>query len=208
MTFDTYELDKFYPHQKIRDCVLDYEELQEIIYMTDYIPFDSLYFRLEREVLENKDSYEGNLEDLNKRIVNNYLLCQRAFELCKKTGITYGNLIRYIEQYPGNCSEEEEKKLETLLEENKISLLNTSDSPIIQIKGEDIYRIGIAYSRTYQELERINSMASKKETYLKEINTNDFLESVADSIQIPLAIKKEQKGKYYQIRKETIPAKK
>ena len=51
-------------------------------------------------------------------------------------------------------------------------------------------------------------MASKKETYLKEINTNNFLESVADSIQIPLAIKKEQKGKYYQIRKETIPAKK
>lgn len=207
MAFGVYGLKKYYPHQKMRECVSSYEDLQDMFYMADFVNFDSIYSKIEKVILENKDIYDSHLDAINKRIKNNYLLCQRAFELCRDTGITYGEVIRYIEQYPGDSSEEERKRLDHLLDENQIVLSHMGNGSLdtVSVKGEDIYRVGLAYSSTYQELERVKEMASSVDTYFKEIDTDLFLQVVTESIQIPLSFEQQKESNCYQIKiKKTV----
>lgn len=194
-----YELDKYYNHEQIANGILEYEELLDLYHMMEFPYFDSEHLRLRKLLIENKHLFVGDIDQVSDRIVNIYLIYNDAFDLCKKTGITYGNLIRYINYYPNAVNKEEEQSFKQLLMKNNIKL-KKHPSKEAQIKGEDIIRICYAFSNTYNVMNALCRDVTLPKSYFKDAS-GMLLQTVKDEIAIPDSVEKEDNHYLVKVRK-------
>lgn len=185
-----YELDKYYNHEKITDGILEPEELLDMFHMTEFPYFDWEHLRLRQLLIDQKHLFVGDIDKVSDRIVNTYLAYNDAFDLCKKTGITYGNLIRYIDHYPDAVNKEEKQTFEQLLAQNNI-WLKKSLFQEAQIKGQDIIRICYAFSNTYSVMNTLCRNIALPESYFEDVSGMMLLQTIKDEIAIPESIEKE-----------------
>ena len=184
-----YELDQYYDCEQIANGILEYEELLDMFHMMEFPYFDSQYLRLRDLLMDKKHLFVGNINNVSDRIIKTYLVYKDAFDLCKKTGVAYGNLIRYINYYPNAVSKEEEQSFEYLLADNNI-WLKKSLSQDAQIKGEDIIRICYAFSNTYRVMNALCRDVALPKSYFEDVN-GMLLQTVKDEIAIPKSVEKE-----------------
>ena len=184
-----YELDQYYDCEQIANGILEYEELLDMFHMMEFPYFDSQYLRLRGLLMDKKHLFVGNINNVSDRIIKTHLAYKDAFELCKKTGITYGNLIRYINHYPNAVNKEEEQSFEHLLIDNNI-WLKKSLSQDAQIKGEDIIRICYAFSNTYRVMNALCRDATLPKLYFEDVD-GMLLQEVKNEIAIPESVEKE-----------------
>lgn len=194
-----YELDKYYNHEQITNGILEYEELLDLYHMMEFPYFDSEHLRLRKLLIENKHLFVGDIDQVSDRIVNTYLIYNDAFDLCKKTGITYGNLIRYINYYPNAVNKEEEQSFKQLLMKNNIKL-KKHPSKEAQIKGEDIIRICYAFSNTYNVMNALCRDVALPKSYFEDAS-GMLLQTVKDEIAIPDSVEKEDNHYLVKVRK-------
>ena len=184
-----YELDQYYDCEQIANGIPECEELLDMFHMTEFPYFDLEHLRLRELLIEQKHLFARDINNVSNGIVKTHLAYKDAFELCKKTGITYGNLIRYINHYPNAVNKEEEQSFEHLLIDNNI-WLKKSLSQDAQIKGEDIIRICYAFSNTYRVMNALCRDVALPKLYFEDVN-GMLLQTVKDEIAIPKSVEKE-----------------
>ena len=194
-----YELDQYYDCEQIANGILEYEELLDMFHMMEFPYFDSQYLRLRGLLMDKKHLFVGNINNVSDRIIKTYLVYKDAFDLCKKTRVAYGNLIRYINYYPNAVSKEEEQSFKQLLMKNNIKL-KKHPSKEAQITGEDIIRICYAFSNTYNVMNALCRDVTLPKSYFKDAS-GMLLQTVKDEIAIPDSVEKEDNHYLVKVRK-------